>query len=167
MRPMQQQLAYDALEIRVRVPVVRERRGVRVTSPPDVAFALHDIRHAGQELMVVLLLDADHHILRREIVGVGIQDAALVHPREVFRSAVLHNAGAIVLAHNHPAGKAEFSPADLKIARHLIKAGKILDIHVLDAVIVVPSGDTVSARASGLLIFDDSDSEQPAAKRPE
>ena len=66
----------------------------------------------------------------------GTLDSLLVHPRDVFRSAIASNAAAIVLAHNHPSGDPTPSESDIKVTRDLIRAGQLLKIEVLDHVIV-------------------------------
>jgi DNA repair protein RadC len=63
-------------------------------------------------------------------------DTILVHPREVFRAAIIAGAAAVVLMHNHPSGEAQPSEADIKVTRDLIRAGQLLKIEVLDHVIV-------------------------------
>jgi DNA repair protein RadC len=80
--------------------------------------------------------------------------SGLVHPREVFRAAILDGAGAIILAHNHPSGDPTPSSEDIRITRQLVEAGKILDIEVLDHV-VVGRGERpfLSLRESGLVSF--------------
>lgn len=75
-------------------------------------------------------------------------DTILVHPREVFRAAIIASASAIVLAHNHPSGEATPSEADIKVTRDLIRAGQLLKIEVLDHVII-GAGEHVSLRTLG------------------
>jgi len=79
-----------------------------------------------------------------------VVDGASVHPREVVREALKHNAAAVILAHNHPSGVAEPSSADEVITRRLKDALALVDIRVLDHVIVA-GGDTTSFAESGLL----------------
>jgi DNA repair protein RadC len=85
-----------------------------------------------------------------ELVSLGILDASLVHPREVFRFAILKGVKCIVVGHNHPSGNLEPSEADISIIRQLSAAGKILGIQVLDHVIVTETGET-SFQERGLL----------------
>jgi len=66
----------------------------------------------------------------------GTLDTLLVHPREVFRAAIVASAAAIVLMHNHPSGEPQPSEADIKVTRDLIRAGQLLKVEVLDHVIV-------------------------------
>ena len=70
------------------------------------------------------------------MVSIGTMDTILVHPREVFRLAIMASASALVLMHNHPSGDATPSEADIKVTRDLIRAGQFLKIEVLDHVIM-------------------------------
>lgn len=87
------------------------------------------------ECFVVLLLNTRRRIRGHHVVSTGTLDTILVHPREVFRTAVL-SAAAIVLMHNHPSGDPSPSEADIKVTRDLIRAGQLMKIEVLDHVIV-------------------------------
>jgi len=78
-------------------------------------------------------------IIRDEIVSTGILNASIVHPREVFKSAIKESANTIVIVHNHPSGDSTPSEEDRKITKILSDAGKLLDIKLLDHVII---GDT-------------------------
>jgi DNA repair protein RadC len=71
-----------------------------------------------------------------EVISNGTLDTILVHPREVFRPAVILSAAAIILCHNHPSGDPEPSAADIKVTRELIRAGQVLKIEVLDHIIL-------------------------------
>jgi DNA repair protein RadC len=84
----------------------------------------------------VLLLNTRHRLIRVEEITDGTIDTLLVHPREVFKSAIAANAAAIVVAHNHPSGDPSPSEADIKVTRDLIRAGQLLRIDVLDHIIL-------------------------------
>lgn len=88
------------------------------------------------ETLQVLLLNTRHKLIRVEEVTDGTIDTLLVHPREVFKSAIAANAAAIVLAHNHPSGDPSPSDGDIKVTRDLIRAGQLLKIEVLDHIIL-------------------------------
>ena len=90
----------------------------------------------GVEQLQVLLLNTRRRLIRVETVTDGTIDTLLVHPREVFKSAIGANAAGIVLAHNHPSGDPTPSEADIKVTRDLIRAGQLLKIDVLDHVII-------------------------------
>ncbi len=89
-----------------------------------------------RECFVVLLLNTRRRVRGHHLISIGTMDTILVHPREVFRLAVIASASAIVLLHNHPSGEPEPSEADIRITRDLIRAGQLMKIEVLDHVIV-------------------------------
>jgi DNA repair protein RadC len=89
-----------------------------------------------QETFVVFFLSTRRHMTGFNLVTIGTLDSVLVHPREVFRLAIVASAHAIVLAHNHPSGDPTPSEADIKVTRDLIRGGQLLKIEVLDHVIV-------------------------------
>ena len=88
------------------------------------------------ECFVVLHLNTRRRIRGHHLVSIGIMDSVLVHPREVFRTAIAANASALVLMHNHPSGEAQPSEADIRVTRDLIRAGQVLKLEVIDHVIV-------------------------------
>lgn len=88
------------------------------------------------ECFVVLLLNTRRRVKGHQLVSIGTLDTILVHPREVFRGAVIAAAGAIVIMHNHPSGDPTPSEADIKVTRDLIRAGQLMKIDVLDHVIM-------------------------------
>ncbi|MBN8249857.1 MAG: JAB domain-containing protein, partial [Verrucomicrobia bacterium] len=88
------------------------------------------------EFFVVVLLNTRMRIKGHVIVGMGILDSVLVHPREVFRVAIVASAYAVLVMHNHPGGDPSPSEADIRTTRDLIRAGQLLRIEVLDHVIM-------------------------------
>jgi len=114
-----------------------------VRSPEDVARIFQPLfRDLKQEVFKVLLLDSANHLLRDVKVSEGILNSSLVHPREVFRQAIIEPAASVILLHNHPSGNPEPSSEDLQITRQLVEAGKIMGIPVHDHVIISPSSFT-------------------------
>ncbi len=106
-------------------------------TPERVAAFLRDEEQPEKtERFQVLLLNVRRRLIRRERLAQGTQDTLLVNPREVFRSAIVADASAVVLAHNHPSGDPTPSEADIKVTRDLIRAGQLLKIEVLDHVIL-------------------------------
>jgi DNA repair protein RadC len=140
------------------MPVVREAKGTEFRRPEDAARELADLRNAAKECFVVITLDTKYRLIDRHLVSMGILDACLVHPREVFRPAILDQASAIVVSHNHPSGDPTPSAADLKITRQLIQAGRAIEIEVLDHVIIGRpdqhnADGFISVRESGMVDF--------------
>jgi DNA repair protein RadC len=88
------------------------------------------------ESLVVLIMNTRRRVIGHVVVATGTLDTILVHAREVFRAAIVANASAIILMHNHPSGDPMPSEADIRITRDLIRAGQLLKIDVLDHVII-------------------------------
>jgi DNA repair protein RadC len=88
------------------------------------------------ETFQVLLLNTRRRLIRVEEISQGTLDTILVHPREVFKSAISARAAALILVHNHPSGDPTPSEADIKVTRDLIRAGQLIKIEVLDHVIL-------------------------------
>lgn len=91
---------------------------------------------ADREHLVAFYLDAQCRFIGFEVVAIGSLDRVVVHPREIYKGAILANAHSIVVAHNHPSGEPGPSPEDLLIASNLHSAGAILKIPLRDMVIV-------------------------------
>ncbi|MGD0253233.1 MAG: JAB domain-containing protein [Verrucomicrobiota bacterium] len=89
-----------------------------------------------QECLCVFLFNTRHRLIGFELIGLGTLDSIWTTPREVFRTAILHNAFAVVIAHNHPSGDPTPSESDIKITRELIRAGQYLRIDLLDHIIL-------------------------------
>ena len=108
-----------------------------VREPADVArIFIPLLGHLKQEVFAVALLDTAGKYLQSEKITVGTLNASLVHPREVYKSAIRHSAASIILVHNHPSGQLTPSSEDLRITRQLVETGKILDIPVHDHLII-------------------------------
>ena len=88
------------------------------------------------ECFVILLLNTRRRVKGHALITIGTLDTLLVHPREVFRAAVIASAAAVVLMHNHPSGEPTPSEADIKVTRDLMRAGQLMRIEVLDHVIM-------------------------------
>lgn len=98
--------------------------------------ASHSYFDPERECFVVLFLNTRKRVKGHQLVTIGTMDTMLVHPREVFRTAIVSCASAIVLMHNHPSGDPAPSDADIKVTRDLIRAGQLLKIEVIDHVIM-------------------------------
>lgn len=122
----------------------------QVCCPADVATVLMSyISNEAQEHFVVVALDAKNHILGVNTVYVGNVSAILLRAAEVFRPAILLNAAAIIVSHNHPSGDPAPSPEDVRSTETLVEAGKLLDLPVLDH-IIVGENTWVSLKERGL-----------------
>ena len=105
--------------------------------PDAIADLLREeCRPYGVEHFFAILLDTRRRLISKVHLTNGTLDAAIVHPRDVFRHAVVANASAMVLAHNHPSGDPTPSKADITVTRDLVRAGQLLKIEVLDHIIL-------------------------------
>ena len=117
-----------------------------IRGPEDVYDICPALRTRRREEFCILILNARHETQRRLTISIGSLNASIVHPREVFRPAILASAASIVLVHNHPSGDPEPSEEDLAITKRLVQVGELLGIAVLDHVIIAKRG-FVSLRA--------------------
>lgn len=108
-----------------------------VTSPEAAADVLVPaLLGADRERCVAALLDTKHRLLELATVSVGSLDHTFMAPREVFRDALVGNAAAVVLAHNHPSGDPEPSRDDELVTRRLVRAGELVGVEMLDHLVV-------------------------------
>lgn len=131
--------------------VPRPEPGPAITSPEDAAEVIVP-RLAGRdrEACLVLLLDTRHRLAQLVTASVGSIDHTFMAPRELFRDALLGNAAAIVVAHNHPSGDPSPSSDDEAVSRRLAEAGRLLGVRLLDHLVV--GGDRwVSMARRGLV----------------
>lgn len=126
--------------------------GTDVVSNPKSTRAFLSQNYGGfeHEIFGVLFLDTRHRVLAHEILFRGTIDGASVHPREVAKRCLDHNAAAVILFHNHPSGVCEPSGADQTITRRLQETLSLLDVNVLDH-IIVGHGSQTSFAERGLL----------------
>ncbi len=90
----------------------------------------------GVENMVVVMVNTRRNVIGWQVMSTGTLDTLLCHPREVFKLAILANAAAIILFHNHPSGDPTPSEGDVKVTRDLIRAGQLLKIDLLDHIVM-------------------------------
>jgi DNA repair protein RadC len=129
----------------------RVRRGTQLTSPKATRDYLSlKLGTLEREVFAVIFLDKRHRVISYQEMFQGTIDGASVHPREVVKEALKQNAASVILAHPHPSGVAEPSPADEAISARLRDALSLVDIRVLDHIIVA-GGDTTSMAERGLL----------------
>lgn len=106
-------------------------------SPEKIAHLLRqEVRDHRVESCYIVMLNSRHRLVRLESISSGTLDSILVHPREVFRLAIIHQAASIVIVHNHPSGDPTPSESDIRVTLDLVRAGKILRINVIDHVIL-------------------------------
>ncbi|WP_303901562.1 RadC family protein [Thiohalomonas denitrificans] len=139
------------LEISRRHLMTALRRGDALTSPDATRrYLAARLRGEGREVFACLFLDNRHRVLAYEELFFGTVDGATVHPREVVKRTLSHNAAALILAHNHPSGVAEPSRADEHITGRLKEALALIDVRVLDH-LIIGDGQITSLAERGML----------------
>ncbi len=140
-----------AFEIARRIASAPITRKLKVTDP-EVVYQRYGPRlsHLKKEIFIILVLNSANALIRDVQISEGILNSSLVHPREVFKSAILESAASVILLHNHPSGEAEPSQEDKNITRRMQEAGRLLDIPVLDH-IIIGQGRYFSFREAGLI----------------
>jgi DNA repair protein RadC len=140
-----------AFELGRRLRARTPGRRTILSSPAEVyaAFAplMEDLRH---EVFRVALLDAQNGLLRDCVVSEGTLSASLVHPREVFKPAIIESAASVILLHNHPSGDPTPSREDIRVTRQLAECARLLDFRVHDHV-VIGHGRFASLAEQGVL----------------
>ncbi|WP_040975333.1 RadC family protein [Necropsobacter massiliensis] len=111
------------------------------TTPALVRTYLQaELEHKEREVFIVLFLDNQHRLLKKEEMFLGTINSAAVYPREIIKGALACNAAALILAHNHPSGVAEPSASDRKITETIKQAAELVEIRVLDHFVIGKGG---------------------------
>ncbi|HHF0482619.1 DNA repair protein RadC [Vibrio sp. Vb2110] len=140
----------ELLERAAEALATKYKREGTFTNPTNVKEYLKlKLGAHDREVFAVMFLDNQHQLISFEELFFGTIDAASIYPREVLKTALNHNAAAVIFAHNHPSGIAEPSQADKRITQRLIDALKLVDIRVLDHIVV--GEDCVSFAEKGLI----------------
>ncbi|WP_406659595.1 DNA repair protein RadC [Methanolobus sp. ZRKC3] len=146
-----------AAQIAAVFELARKREGFtdepkrRIRSPADVYSLLYPkMREQKREKLVALLLDTKNQVIREETISIGSLNANIVHPREVFKAALIESSASVILSHNHPSGDPTPSREDISVTEKLVEGGKMLGIDVLDHVII-GDGRYVSLKDEGLV----------------
>ncbi len=140
-----------------RVQLVRENDvpvsgRTTIRSPEDAASLFQQyLRDKDRECFAILMLNTKCGVIGIHTVSVGCLDASIVHPREVFKPAILASAASIIAAHNHPSGDPDPSPEDRTLTQRLAQSGALLGIEVLDHLVVGDAGSFRSLKQLGLM----------------
>lgn len=122
-----------------------------IRSPEDVYHLLaSELLSLEQEHFIVLMLNAKNRIILKETISIGTINATVVHPRDIFRTAILKNAAGIICVHNHPSGDPTPSQQDIELTKGLFDVGGIMGIEIIDHIIIALDG-YVSLREQGLM----------------
>lgn len=132
--------------MKLKLLAIREPNGVSLLSPQCAALAMQVEAKADRECFWVLHLSSDHRVIEKELVAIGTINSALIHPREVFKKAIVTSAVIILTVHNHPSGNLAPSPEDEVLWKRLDRAGRLLGIATLDHLIIGPKGGYYSRR---------------------
>lgn len=141
----------SALALGKRVAKMEARSKKIISNPIEAAsIFMAEMRFLTKEHFRSLVLDTKNQVLADELVSIGTLNSSLVHPREVFRPAILRSGAAVILGHNHPSGVPTPSAEDISLTKRLAESGKLLGIQVLDH-LVVGDNTFVSLREKGIL----------------
>lgn len=123
--------------------IIREIKNAKpIKNREDANSLLSEFKNQDREHFIVIGLDTKLKPIYREIAHIGTLDSSLMHPREVFKKAIVMSSNSIIVAHNHPSGSTEPSEEDKRVHKRLIEAGKLLNIPVLDCLII---GDEITS----------------------
>ncbi|ODS37812.1 MAG: hypothetical protein A7316_08985 [Candidatus Altiarchaeales archaeon WOR_SM1_86-2] len=122
-----------------------------IKTAQDVAdLFMPELQYLKKENFKGVYLDSKNRVIWDETISIGTLNASIVHPREVFSTALVKSANAIILVHNHPSGDPTPSSDDIEITKKMIDAGKLMDIEVLDH-IIIGEGEYVSLKERELI----------------
>lgn len=123
----------------------------KVCSPKDVYILMYPkMREQKKEKFITLCLDTKNQILKEEVISIGSLNASIVHPREVFKSALMESSASVIMVHNHPSGDPSPSREDIMVTEKMVEGGKLLGIDVLDH-IIIGEGRYVSLKDEGFV----------------
>lgn len=139
-RTLKKHLKYIVPEMRL--ALIKEPGGkpLPIGCPEDLEKFVAPLKMYSEEHFVAFHLDAKNAVTGYHVVSHGTVSASLVHPREVFKAALLANSHALIVAHNHPAGSLTPSSEDIEVTETLIKAGDLMGVRVIDHIIVSSNG---------------------------
>ena len=123
----------------------------KIQSPLDVYSLFYPkMREKKKEEMYALYLDTKNQILKEDIISIGSLNASIVHPREIFKPALLESSASVIITHNHPSGDPSPSREDISITKKLVDGGNLLGIELLDH-IIIGDGRYVSLKDEGII----------------
>ncbi len=124
----------------------------QLESPTDAeGLARSFLEDSDREKFLVICLNIKNEPSCLSLASIGSLNSTIVHPREIFKTALLSNAASIILAHNHPSGEPSPSQEDMEITKKMVEAGNLLGIQVLDHIIIGDSNRYYSFKEQGLI----------------
>ena len=122
-----------------------------ISSPKDAYEMIKDqLQDLDREQFIIACLNTKNEPTNISVVSVGTLNKAIVHPREVFKTAILSNAASIMAFHNHPSGETTQSQQDIQLTHRLVEAGELLGIKLLDH-LIIGDGTFTSLKEKGYL----------------
>ncbi len=142
---------YAALELSKRISKSRGLAEFKVDSPESIAkIYMEELRYLKKEIVKLLLIDTKGNIVGDVQLSEGSLNSSIVHPREVFKEALIRSANKVIIIHNHPSGDPGPSEQDIQITRRLSEAGEIMGVELLDH-IIIGDGEFNSLRRMGYI----------------
>lgn len=127
-------------------------KGRKINSPQDAVNLVNDfVSDCDREMLLLCCLNTKNQPTSISTISIGSLNASIVHPREVFKAAILSNASSIILFHNHPSGDPQESQEDINITKRLYEVGKLVGIDVIDHIIVGDNSKFTSFKEKGIL----------------
>ena len=127
---------YSVTELREALLSLVKVKGQHITKAIDIKSILTPSAAEEQEYFLLITLNSSHEVIKIHEVTKGLLNRTLVHPREIFRRALLDNAASIIVAHNHPSGSVDPSPEDKEITTLINESARLMGITLLDHVII-------------------------------
>jgi len=127
---------YSVTELREALLSLVKVKGQHITKAIDIKSILTPYAAEEQEYFLLITLNSSHEVIKIHEVTKGLLNRTLVHPREIFRRALLDNAASIIVAHNHPSGSVDPSPEDKEITTLINESARLMGITLLDHVII-------------------------------
>ena len=129
---------------RIRLEQDGHIRVQNISKPEQIVKSLQSLSLSDREVLVGLYLNSRNQVIAYHVISMGTVNLSILHPREVFKPAIIKNACSVIVAHNHPSNNAIPSQADLDVTRRLKTAGMILGIKLVDHIIITPGGKAYS-----------------------
>ena len=114
----------------------QQNNSIIINSPEDAVKVVSFLKNKKREYLVAIYLTARKQLITTKTISIGTLTSNLIHPRELFKPALEHNAASVIIAHNHPSGDQKPSTEDINVTKQLKKAGKILGIDLIDHIII-------------------------------
>ncbi|MGH4049994.1 MAG: JAB domain-containing protein [Clostridium sp.] len=126
--------------------------GRKITTPSQAAeIARQFLEESDREKLIAICLDTKNQPVSISVISIGSLNSSIVHPREVYKIALLSNAASIILCHNHPSGDTTASKEDISITKRLKECGELIGISLIDHIIITSEGKYCSLKEKGIL----------------